>query len=209
MDAGKVRRLAYVLLKSKFFLDNYLVHHSKEEDSMNSNPWKLQVWHRDKGSKKGQLRNLSDKKGLQDNLTQLLSMFEVSFTARQRKNYLFYCLFYLMKARKLEIEEYSTFVEGLADRYFCKVYLDGSKLNAINTPIPGSFDEVMLEGHSLSQSSFEVPNRSVFAEIYGDGREASKGVPLFIFNYLDYKLWKLYDEDLCGKDTEKGSKVLL
>lgn len=205
MDAGKVRKFAYCLLKARFFLDNYMVHHSKEEDTMDSNPWKLQVWHKDRGAKKGQLKNLSEEKSLQERLAHLLSMFEVSFTARQRKNYLFYCLFYLMRDQTKDISAYAGFAEDLADRYFHKVYLDVSKLNANNTPMPGSFDEVILKGRRLDRSALTYKDRSVFAAVYGDGTEASRGVPLFVFNYLDYKIWKRYDAQLRGEKLKERS----
>ena len=204
MDAEKVRIFAYNLLKARFFLDNYIVHHSKEEDTIDSNPWKLQVWHKDEETKKGQLKNLSQDR-FQDRLAHLLSMFEVSFTARQRKNYLFYCLLYLMEDGGKEIDAYARFVEDLADRYFYKVYLDGSKLNAINTPMPGSFDEMILEGNKLSKVPLDSKDESVFDTIYGDGTEESRGVPLYVFNYLDYRLWKLYDAEVRGKEYKEGS----
>ncbi len=206
MDANKVRRFAYTLLKSRYLLDNYVVHHSKEEDTIDSNPWKLQVWHKDETTKKGQLRNLSENEGLQDKLTHLLSMFEVSFTARQRKNYLFYCLMYLLTDDRRNIGDYAAFVESLADRFFNKVYLDAGKLNAINTPIPGSFDEVILENNRLCRGDYERKNADTFEMIYGNGTEASRGVPLFIFNYLDYRLWRLYDQTMRGKNYKKENR---
>ena len=206
MDSGKVRLFAYNLLKARFFLDNYVVHHAKEEDTMDSNPWKLQVWHKDAEARKGQLRNLSDNKELQDRLAHLLSMFEVSFTARQRKNYLFYLLLYLMMNESDNIPAYADFAESLSDRYFSKVYLDKQKLNAVNTPLPGSFDEVILEGNTLSKSPIESVDKTVFVEIYGDGTEASKGIPLFVFNYLDYKIWKIYDSEIRGREYKEGNK---
>lgn len=208
MNAGKVRKFAYNLLKARFFLDNYIVHHSKEEDTLDNNPWKLQVWHKDEETRKGRLRNLTEntlQDKLQDRLTHLLSMFEVSFTARQRKNYLFYCLLYLMRSETRNIQAYAGFVEELADRYFYKVYLDKNKLNAINTPMPGSFDEAVLVNNRLSRGTYPAKDRSVFSEIYGDGITASRGVPLFIFNYLDYKIWKLYDAEVRGEKLKEGS----
>lgn len=206
MDAKKVIKFAYNLLKARFFLDNYIVHHSKEEDTIDSNPWKLQVWYKGTDAKNGQLKNLVTDNKLQDKLTHLLSMFEVSFTARQRKNYLFYCLFYLMQDNQKNVSEYATFVEELADRYFNNVYLNSSKLNAINTPMPGSFDEVILDGNRLTKSSLERKKKDSFVGIYGDGTIKSKGVPLFVFNYLDYKLWKIYDKELRGKEYKEESK---
>ncbi len=47
------------------------------------------------------------------------------------------------------------------------------------------------------------PVRTVkdFIDIYGDGTVRSNGVPLFIFNYLDYILWRTYHKDLQGENT--------
>lgn len=206
MDAGKVRKFAFLLLKAKFLLDNYVVHHSKEEDTIDSNPWKLQVWHKDEDTKKGQLKNLTEEKALQDRLAHILSMFEVSFTARQRKNYLFYCMFYLMGEQVINVADYARFAEKLAEAYFYKVYLDGSKLNAINTPLPGSFDSEMLDGNHLNTRFAPVDVTQSFNEAYGDGTLASRGVPLFIFNYLDFKLWSLYDEEMRGEQLKENSR---
>ena len=200
MDTEKVKRFAFNLLKARFFLDNYVVHHSNEEDTIDSNPWKLQVWLKDEDTKRGRLNNLSDKKEIQDKLAHLLSMFEVSFTARQRKNYLFYCLFYLLSDDSNDINDYLSFVEELADRYFYQVYLDHDKLNERNTPNPGSFDEVMLVGNKLNRSYITKKDGSTFNHIYGNGTVITAGVPLYVFNYLDYRLWKLYDAELRGEN---------
>ena len=114
-------------------------------------------------------------------------MFEVSFTARQRKNYLFYCLMYLFQ-NDWNINKYCDFVAGLADKFYKDVYLVFNNLNDINTPKPGSFDDAILIANSLNN----IPKNTEFdfAKIYGDGTILSKGIPLFIFNYLDYKLWE-------------------
>ena len=204
MDAERVKRFSFNLLKARFFLDNYIVHHSMEEDRIDSNPWKLQVWHKYEDSKRG-LKNLSDNDDLQNQLAQLLSMFEVSFTARQRKNYLFYCLLYLMNNGIPELSDYLHFVENLADRYFIQVYLNSERLNTKRTPKPSSFDEEMLDGNKLNTSPLQMKNSAVFYDIYGDGSEASNGVPLYVFNYLDYRLWKLYDRKVRGEKYKEGS----
>lgn len=203
-NAEQVKTFAFNLLKAKFLLDNYVVHHSKEEDTIYSNPWKLQVWHRE--GKNGYLKNLDDGDS-QDVLAQLLSMFEVSFTAKQRKNYLFYCLLYLMNNEITDIIGYRKFVESLADKYFKRVYLDSAKLNKINTPTPRSFDESILNCNGFDESV--NPSRSVqdFIDIYGDGTEMSKGVPLFIFNYLDYLLWRIYNKELQGENKKESDSA--
>lgn len=200
-DEAFVKKFGYNLLKAKFLLDNYLVHHSNEEDTIENNPWKLQNWYKE-GSKR-YLKNLDGEIEVHNKLVQLLSMFEVSFTARQRKNYLFYCLMYLFQ-NDCNINKYCDFVAGLADKFFKDVYLVSDNLNEINTPNPGSFDNAILIANSLNyiplNTNFE------FAKIYGDGTNLSKGIPLFIFNYLDYKLWEKYADEMRGEKLKNDSK---
>jgi len=197
-----VKRFGFNLLMAKYLLDNYLVHHSNEDDTIENNPWKLQYWQKE--DKKGYLKNLDGDIDTQNKLVQLLSMFEVSFTARQRKNYLFYCLLYLFRSDYRDSGKYYEFLLGLADKYFKDVYLVTDNLNEINTPKPGSFDSAILCDNALDitphNGSFD------FAAIYGDGTIMSKGIPLFVFNYLDYKLWEKYANEFRGKKTKEGSK---
>jgi hypothetical protein len=204
IDEAFVKKFGYNLLKAKFLLDNYLVHHSNEEDTIENNPWKLQNWYKE-GSKR-YLKNLDGEIEVHNKLVQLLSMFEVSFTARQRKNYLFYCLMYLFQ-NDWNINKYCDFVSGLAAKFFKDVYLVSDNLNEINTPNPGSFDNAILIANSLNyipqNTNFE------FAKIYGDGTAISKGIPLFIFNYLDYKLWEKYADEMRGEKLTNDSKERL
>lgn len=200
IDEKFVKEFGFNLLKSKYFLDNYIVHHSNENDTIESNPWKLQFWHKE--GKNEYLKNLDGESEIQKKLVQLLSMFEVSFTARQRKNYLFYCLLHLFNEGS-DVANYYGFVKGLADKYFIDVYLDQSKLNAINTPNPGSFDSTILSNNKLD---IALQNINLdFSNIYGDGTVKSNGIPLFVFNYLDYKLWGKYFNELRGEKTKEGS----
>jgi hypothetical protein len=141
---------------------------------------------------------------MQHKLVQLLSMFEVSFTARQRKNYLFYCLLYLFKSDISDFGKYNDFLAGLAEKYFKDVYLVQDNLNEINTPKPGSFDDTILHNNALDMTPRN--ERFDFTSIYGDGTVKSKGIPLFVFNYLDYKLWEEYANTLRGEKTKEGSK---
>jgi hypothetical protein len=197
------KKFGFNLLKAKFLLDNYIVHHANEDDTLQSNPWKLQYWQKEKTQ--AYLKNLTDKTDTQNKLVHLLSMFEVSFTARQRKNYLFYCLLYLFESDLGKIDQYCTFVERLADKYFKDVYLVQDNLNEINTPRPGSFDRTILSGNTLN---VEPQNNTIeFNEIYGDGTVESKGISLFVFNYLDYKLWVKYQNELRGEGSKEGSRI--
>jgi hypothetical protein len=202
VDKKFVKRFGFNLLMAKYLLDNYLVHHSNEDDTIENNPWKLQYWQKE--GKKGYLKNLDGESDTQNKLVHLLSMFEVSFTARQRKNYLFYCLLYLFRSDDWDIGKYYEFLLGLADKYFKDVYLVAENLNEINTPKPGSFDNAILCRNALDITPHN--DDFDFTVIYGDGTVKSKGIPLFVFNYLDYKLWEKYANELRGERTKEGSK---
>ena len=201
LDRAFAKRYGYNLLKAKYLLDNYIVHHADEEEKKESNPWKLQQWY--KGDTE-YAKNLDGESSNQDKLVQLLSMFEVTSTPRQRKNYLFYCLFYLFYHDINNISCYYNFVSRLARKYFLDIYLVKSNLNTINTPKPDRFDKMIVENGGINTSI--IGEHSDFNEIYGDGDEVSNGIPLYVFNYLDYRIWELYYDELRGKETTKTSE---
>lgn len=193
------KHFCFNLLKAKYLLDNYVVHHSKEEDIYEHNPWQLRYWNKEE---KAQTKNLSNDDAQQDKLVQLLSMFEVSFTARQRKNYLFYVLYHLFGNR--DLGDYCEFLDNLAKKYFYDIYMIEDRLNEIHTPKPGSFDQVIIgeKGFGVEIENTNATS-SEFNRIYGDGSEKTKGIPLFVFNYMDYCLWDRYAKTIAGKDYKK------
>lgn len=192
-----VKDFAYNLLLAKYYLDNYIIHHTDGVDRATENPWKLQYYFR-KGNNAVYFKDLYDDKSLQNEAVQLLSMFEVAFTPKQRKNYLFYCLLHLFE--ESDLDKYVEFLRNLADKYFFDVYLDTSKLNDINQPKPNSFDETILDCAKLN-IKLENVNRD-FNAVYPVG---SYNIPLYVFNYTDYKLWKKYAVELRGNKAKKGS----
>lgn len=200
-----VREFAFNLLKAKFFLDNFIVHHAQNDKELSGdNPWKLQYYFQDK--KYRYPKNLSDDLDIQLEMVQLLSMFEVSFTPKQRKNYLFYCMLYLFDNFERDKREYLLFLQQLADMYFYDVYLDPNRLNDRNVPLPNAFDETLLSNGKLKLEELGGDKdyyHEKFVEIYKQG---SCNVPLFVFNYADYMLWKKYAKELRSNNTKKGSK---
>ncbi len=198
-DRDFAKRFCFNLLQAKYLLDNYIVHHSNEDDTAESNPWQLQYWQSEGRSSYPQ--NLSENRRLQEKMTQLLSMFEVSFTPRQRKNYLFYTIYHLFKNR--DLAEYGKFLKKLANKYFFDIYLNKGLLNEINTPVPGAFDQVVINGKDIDVS---VRNMNAdFTLIYGDGTYKTKGIPLFVFNYIDFLIWEKYTDNLSGEKLKEGS----
>lgn len=196
-----VKQFAYNLLLAKYYLDNYMVHHINGEDKAIENPWKLQYYCKKGKGKSAYMTDLIDyDKSKQRELVHLLSMFEVAFTAKQRKNYLFYCLLDLFN--DWDEDNYLKFVRNLANKYFFDVYLDANKLNERNQPKPNSFDETIIQNGKLNVGLKDI-NRN-FNGIYPQG---SSNIPLFVFNYTDYRLWKKYADELRGNRAKKGSKA--
>ena len=203
-----VKQFCFNLLQAKYLLDNYVVHHDNEEDKDNQNPWQLQyAWRENKDSihTKNLCGDEENSRQLQNQLVQLLSMFEVSFTARQRKNYLFYVLCHLFKSR--DLHDYCDFLESLSKKYFYDIYMNKEEcLNEINTPRPGAFDQVILkDGYVDMQITNKKLTDKDFNCLYGDGSEKTKGIPLFVFNYLDYRIWKKYFNEMAGQNFDKDS----
>lgn len=203
-----VKQFSYNLLKAKYYLDNYVVHHINGSDSLKENPWKLQTYCKDSG--KGYFKDLvsddREDKFAQAELVQLLSMFEVTFTARQRKNYLFYCLMFLFENNNTDA--YLGFLRNLADKFFFDVYLDKGKLNNANQPLPNSFDETIIQNGRINLEIANDDSNSGFidrfASVYPQG---SSNIPLFVFDYTDYKLWKKYADELRGRSTKESSPI--
>ena len=200
-NEGFVKKFTSNLLKAKYLLDNFIVHHKNSDDSPGDNPWQLQTFFKE-GNKRYP-KNLSDNNKLQEELVHLLSMYEVSFTPRQRKNYLFYCLLHLFD--DTDYKNYLVFLQNLAKKYFYDVYLAPDNLSETNNrPKPNSFDNTILTDKKIN---LKIKNENPdFIGIYGDGTEISKGIQLFVFNYTDYKLWKKYSEELRGKETKANDE---
>ncbi len=202
-----VKDFALNLLKAKYFLDNYIVHHSLDDKELaGDNPWKLQYYYLET-KKKRYPRNLSNKPEIQIELVHLLSMFEVSFTPKQRKNYLFYCLMFLFEDDEVRDRDYLEFLQNLAGKYFYDVYLNEEELNERHQPIPNAFDRELLDEDGELNVEYignvDTDYRKTFEEIYPLGRA---DVPLYVFNYTDYILWRFYADTLRGNRTKKGSK---
>lgn len=198
---GNAKLFINNLVKAKYFLDNYMVHHiNSEKEHSGDNPWELEYYRVDGTNRHP--KNLSDDQNIQDELVHLLSLLEVTFTAKQRKNYLFYCLLFLFGKDIFDICGYLDFERKLVKKMFYDVYLNPNNLNeANNLPKPNAFDKEILDGQVLN---LEIKNTHPdFSIIY---KEGSMNIPLFVFNFTDYKLWMKYANELRGNKTKKGDE---
>ena len=199
------REFCFNLLKARYNLDNYIVHHSIGDKEMpGENPWKLQYYIYK--NRQGYPVNLATP-SVQEELVHLLSMFEVTFTPKQRKNYLFYCMKYLFDNFEPDEKQYLEFLQCLANKYFYDVYLNQKWLNDSNQPAPNAFDNALFASGDMNVYDLgneDIDFREAFKNIYKQGRA---DVPLFVFNYTDYLIWKKYADKFRGKDTKKIPRV--
>lgn len=199
------REFAFSLLKARYFLDNYIIHHTLSDKELSGdNPWKLQYYKFE--NRKGYPVNLSTDDKEQEEMVHLLSMFEVAFTPKQRKNYLVYTMMYLFENYGASNDKYLGFLQRLADRYFYHVYLNADSLSERNLPKPNAFDEVLLQNGVLNDKGIDcnrIDYKAVFKSIYKPG---CADIPLFVFNYTDYMIWKKYADTLRGSHSKQGSE---
>ena len=235
------------LLKARYFLDNFIVHRNPSDGTDDDNPWSLEKSQRtERRSNKGKIItevsavNLCGDSAVQNDLLKLLSMFEVTYSSRQRKNYLFYCLYYLIQnwqwkrpedtanQQETAFKKYLRFVNNLATFYFDRFYLDIDKFTYEKNKKDGSIDSsknypknsiddyVLPEIASLFNEDISTTHcGNDFITIYGDGQKTASNssecrlIPLFIFNYLDYKIWKLYCQKARGFDNKNAFYELI
>lgn len=199
-----VKKFAFNLIKAKYYLDNYVVHHTLNDKELSGdNPWKLQYYF--KKNKSRHPNNLSDNLDIQKELVHLLSMFEVSFTPKQRKNYLFYCIVFLFANDGVTDEEYLKFMRKLADKYFYDVYLNSSCLNERNQPVPNAFDNAIVLDRKFNVDLKDCTGIDYSAEFTKIYKQGGVDIPLFVFNYTDYILWRKYADELRGNKAKKES----
>ncbi|RVU30539.1 DUF262 domain-containing protein [Neptunomonas marina] len=127
---------------------------------------------------------------LNESLIMLISMFHVSYPNQSRKYWLSGALSYLYKASKnstlVDKGEYLGFLEQLSDRFFFGRFYTNKALE---------YDDILL----LEKS---VPYSAESKKLNDDYLHRGTSTPNFIFNRLDYLLWKRLKAD---ESTKSGN----
>jgi len=174
-DENYVKEFGYNLLKIRFLFDNYVI---KREYTADKDKWSLKQAYKYKYKKKNQ-ENIQYKNRFTDEnsnkqILMILSMFHVSNPSQIYKYWLTGVLNYLFLNYKNGIgpKEYLIYLESLANKFF-KRYLSTNEIN---------YNELIFLPCSFTYS--------IDINLLDQGTS----VEHFIFNYLDYLLWK-YDPD--------------
>ena len=178
----KVRMFIYTLLVCRYLFDLYVIKSNMiRTDYENWSLWKIvkrksSYYYKNVFGDDGLDKN--DDEALNDadptkKAVMLLSMFHVSNPSRIYKNWLYAVLRWLFDNRdNIEQSDYIKFLEELCDKFYFGNNCQGKDIT-----------EIILE-----KVKFELNS--------GDKKDWDDGVnvPNFVFNRLDYQLWKFFQE---------------
>ena len=176
-DVADIKAFAVHLLNVRVLFDRHVIKHDGLESK---DDWRIYTYQWLKKDKKNDFRNTFDKENTK--IIMLQTMFHYSFPARNYKYWLFAYLKWLNKAVILSPDENIKFLEKLCDKfYFNRFYNDGKGDDYFDLIYKGNIEGI----------------------INCDFLNKGTSVENFIFNRLDYILWKnLKDKQItdCDKD---------
>lgn len=170
-DAYAVKKFAFNLLKLRFLFDKYV---TKREYISRGDQWSLKQLIKNKNTKNNTAyykNTFGDENSSNENknILMLLTMFHVSYPTQIYKHWLSGVLNYLFN-EEINQKTYREYLETLAKDYMVYRYLSKNPLDLHNI---------------IFDKNIEVPNYIKFTNL-----DKGTDVENFIFNYLDYLLWK-------------------
>lgn len=173
-----VKLFGYNLLKSKFYFDKYVI---KREFSKGSDHWSLKRLKWYDGNKVSYVNtfdadNAESNEGLNREILMLLSMFHVSSPTLVYKHWLNASLKYILNYSGTDLaNDYKLYLENLA-----KAFLNDRFL----TNEPKDYFEIIYTNNGNQKNTV--------TDIDTNKLNQGTAVENFVFNYLDYLLWKNY-----------------
>ena len=190
----KVEEFFGILLKARYLFDNYVI-----KRDLSSGKWILKSLSKENG--KEDLKNTFDDDSKNKQILMLLSMFEVSFPNYSYKSWLFETLKYLTGNAQncesgykifstnfidclptwnmVDADGYINHLEEYTNKKRCEY---GEFVCPVNVDNLNKFDKMAC---SIEEQRCGAVNLENF-----DAFDKGTAVPNFIFNLLDYKLWK-------------------
>lgn len=174
-----VKEFGYNLLRFKFLLDKYII---KREFLKGKDGWSLKHLKRRKSNRSysGYYVNTfgdeAEVDGENKNIIMLLSMFHVSAPTLIYKHWLNAALKYVSEHEHVIPADYIEYLENLAEAYLYDRYLAKRPLD---------YDEIIYKNNGIKV------NANIDLSLLDKGTDVEN----FIFNYLDYLLWKDDKED--------------
>jgi len=172
-----VKLFGFNLLKCKWLFDNYII---KREFIREQDQWSLKRLKWYDGNRVSYVNSFGaedESEGANKEIIMLLSMFHVSTPTLVYKHWLNAALFFVFKNPSLSAETYGNFLKSLARAYLFDRYL------AVD-PYKVEFFDIIYnyEGKSLNIGQKEKLDLTLL--------DRGTDVENFIFNFLDFILWK-------------------
>lgn len=172
-----IKTFALILLQCRFVFDKFVIKSdtSKEQDDH----WSLLTIKPANRSSYQYNNTFPESENL--NAIMLLSMFHVSHPARIYKNWLYAVMRWLFtyKTETVTASTYIQFLENLSDGYYISYYAKADRKSE-------DFFNLIFD-NDFSSSSFKT---EIDQAILNNLLNIGTNVPNFIFNRLDYLLWK-------------------
>lgn len=182
--ADFVCRFGFALIHCRLLFDRYII---KREFASEKERWSLQKLKCYQGTDVGYLSTFGDKNTEQEvdqRLTMLLAMFHVSAPTMSYKHWLSAALIFLHgKGLGVSGLEYLKYMEELAEAFLFDRFLADE---------PRNYFDIVLKNNGKRINGPQLVSR--------DKLNQGTGVENFVFNYLDYKLWR--EKELDVKDFE-------
>lgn len=180
----KVEKFFMILLKARYLFDNYVI-----KRDLSSGKWILKSLSKENG--KEDLKNTFDDDSKNKQILMLLSMFEVSFPNYSYKSWLFDVLKYLTE-------------QPHSIDLWCDIYCNNSSCFSQWYNVQADDYIKFLEESASKKRDTYIKNTDNVELDYDKFNTFDIGtaVPNFIFNLLDYKLWKKEKDKDKYKDFE-------
>lgn len=188
-DEDKIRDFLTVLLQCRLLFDRYVIKSSVQK---HDGAWSLQSI-KPKTDGGAEYESCFDyKTGQNKTILMLQAMFHVSQPSRNYKNWLYAVLRWLFEQRihAITAADFEQFLNKLSDKFYFGRYGYGKN--------PMDFLDLILDTQEISTESLDLHNAD--SDFWKQGTHT----PHFVFNRLEYALWKSYKE--FGIDENKARK---
>ncbi|MED7818503.1 MULTISPECIES: DUF262 domain-containing protein [unclassified Francisella] len=169
---GFVKEFVYNLLKLRFLFDNFIIKREYTGDTGEDGSWSLKKLIQNKSAQYNNSFGSDEDNNPNEKLIKLLSMFHVSNPSMIYKHWLTAVLNYLYNRENIgdiSADDYINYLEDLAEKFFRNRYIANE---------PAEYHEIIFTDSGLNNDI--------------NIKELDKGTAVenFVFNYLDYLLWK-------------------
>ncbi len=198
---ARIKEFTYLLLKMKFLFDHYVI---KREHKDNEEQWSLQALYdsAEKNSSGYYRQTFQENTNINEQILMLQSAFHVSMPTQNYKYWLLGALNILINTCQsqadsliIDAKTYLNRLEDQAERFMFNRYL-AEKMQPYEAMIFSDDKYLKLERSELLQSTF-ITNLLTYGQIRNN----------FVFNYLDYRLWRSVIVEKKELDHEEDKQI--